>query len=234
MGRSGSGRSLPSTPPWTPPLRIVFGVATILSLFSTLQSYRLSALSISEPMDVVVWKTLVLNSFGYWYVPAALTPAIFALAYRFPIESVGRARTLLIYALGAIVFSLVHLACTMTVIVSLWPQPPIAFATRVQRIYLSNLDWALMTYCSHRRPQLCARLLPRVAGRVRSSGATRNAAGGGAAQDARSGAASALPVQHAARDFDADPPRSRVGRSDDQPPERSAPHHLRPARAQPE
>ena len=92
------------------------------------------------------WKTLVLNSFGYWYVPAALTPAIFALAYRFPIESVGRARTLLIYALGAIVFSLVHLACTMTVIVSLWPQPPIAFATRVQRIYLSNLDWALMTY----------------------------------------------------------------------------------------
>ena len=211
MGRSGSGRSLPSTPPWTPPLRIVFGVATILSLFSTLQSYRLSALSISEPMDVVVWKTLVLNSFGYWYVPAALTPAIFALAYRFPIEPVGRARTLLIYALGAIVFSLVHLACTMTVIVSLWPHPPIAFATRVQRIYLSNLDWALMMVLSHPRPQLCARLPPRIAGACDQAGTTRSKPGGGAVQDPRSGTAPALPVQHAARDFDPDPHRSRAG-----------------------
>jgi two-component system, LytTR family, sensor kinase len=135
-----------ATPPWTPPLRIVFAVATILSLFSTLQAYRLSTLSISEPMNVGVWRLLVLNSFGYWYVPAALTPAIFALAYRFPIESVGRVRTLLVYALGAVAFSLVHLACTMTVIVSLWPHPPIAFATRVQRIYLTDLDWGLMTY----------------------------------------------------------------------------------------
>jgi two-component system, LytTR family, sensor kinase len=131
---------------WTPPVRIVFGVATLLSIFSTLQAYRLSTLNIREPMDVEVWRLLVLNSFGYWYVPAALTGPIFGLTHRFTIESARRIRALALYALGALAFSLVHLVCTMTVLLLLWPQPPVSFATRVQRIYLMNLDWALMTY----------------------------------------------------------------------------------------
>ena len=131
---------------WTPPVPIVFGVATVLSIFSTLQAYRLSTISIREPMDVEVWRLLILNSFGYWYVPAALTGPIFRLAHRFPIESARRVRTLVLYALGGAAFSVVHLACTLIVVVSLWPPPPYSFATRAQRIYLTNLDWALMTY----------------------------------------------------------------------------------------
>ena len=43
-------------------------------------------------------------------------------------------------------------------------------------------------------------------------------------------APSALPVQHAPRDLDARAPRSGGRRSDDQPPERSAAHHVRPER----
>jgi two-component system, LytTR family, sensor kinase len=132
--------------PWTPPLRIVFGVATLLSIFSTLQAYRLSTISIREPMDVEVWRLLVLNSFGYWYVPAALTGPIFRLTHRFPMESARRGLALALYALGGVAFSLVHLVCTMIVVVSLWPRAPYPLATRVQRIYLTNLDWALMTY----------------------------------------------------------------------------------------
>lgn len=132
--------------PWTPPARIVFGVATLLSLFSTLQSYRINTLSIKEPMDVELWRLFVLNSFGYWYVPAALTGPIFRLTQRFPIESARRVRALALHVLGGAAFSLVHLLCTMTVLVTLWPPAQYPFATRVQRIYLTNLDWALMTY----------------------------------------------------------------------------------------
>jgi len=131
---------------WTPPARLVFGVATLLSIFSTLQSYRLSTISIREPMDVEVWRLLILNSFGYWYVPAALTGPIFRLTHQFPIEPARRARALVLYALGGAAFSVVHLVCTMIVVVSLWPNAPYPFATRLQRIYLTNLDWALMTY----------------------------------------------------------------------------------------
>jgi two-component system LytT family sensor kinase len=131
---------------WTPPVRIVFGVATLLSIFSTLQSYRISMLSMKEPMDVEVWRLLVLNSFGYWYVPAALTGPIFRLTQRFPIESTRRIRALALHVLGGAAFSLVHLVCTMTVVVALWPRAPYPLATRAQRIYLTNLDWALMTY----------------------------------------------------------------------------------------
>ena len=33
---------------WTPPARWVFGAATLLGVFSTLQSYRLSTLTIKD------------------------------------------------------------------------------------------------------------------------------------------------------------------------------------------
>ena len=49
----------------------------------------------------------------------------------------------------------------------------------------TNLDWALMTYRGHRRRELRARLLPRVAGARDQGGAARDAAGRGAAEDAR-------------------------------------------------
>jgi hypothetical protein len=39
---------------WTPPVRLVVGAATLLGIFSTLQAYRLTTLSINEKMDVEV------------------------------------------------------------------------------------------------------------------------------------------------------------------------------------
>ena len=55
---------------WTPPYRWVFGVATVLGLFSTLQAYRLTELNFYEPK---LAQLLVLN-LSLWYIPAALTP----------------------------------------------------------------------------------------------------------------------------------------------------------------
>ncbi len=82
---------------WTPPLRWVFAAATVLGLFSALQSYRLSTLNLRYPMDIEVGKIVILN-LVYWYVPAALSPIIFRLGHRFRVDgphwmrALGRAR----------------------------------------------------------------------------------------------------------------------------------------------
>ena len=90
---------------WTPPVRLVFGAATLLGIFSTLQAYRLTTLNINGKMDVEVWRLLVLN-LAYWYVPAGLTSIIFRVAHRFPFDATGWLRALAAHAaLAAIGFS---------------------------------------------------------------------------------------------------------------------------------
>ena len=133
---------------WTPPVRVVFGAATLLGIFSTLQVYRLTSLNINEKMDVDVWRLLVLN-LAYWYVPAALTAPIFRIAHRFRVDTTFWRRALVIHALAALMFSVVHLAAMMGVRAVLWPGrifPVYTSWTSLQAMYLRNLDWALMTY----------------------------------------------------------------------------------------
>jgi two-component system, LytTR family, sensor kinase len=133
---------------WTPPARFVFGAATVLGVFSTLQDYRLYTLS-AEQNTVDVWRLLALN-FAYWYVPAALTNAIFRIAHRFPVDAPGWPRALVVHALAAVGFSIVHLGAMVGVraLVSSGRMFPAAasWTSGVQRMYLMNLDWALMTY----------------------------------------------------------------------------------------
>ena len=137
---------------WTPPARLVFGAATLLGIFSTLQAYRLTTLNIKDPMDIEVWRLLVLN-LAYWYVPALLTSPIFRIAHRFPIESVRWPRALGAHALGVAVFSVLHLTCMVALRIALWPGTFLQsyktwpeFYRFIQRVFLTNLDWALMTY----------------------------------------------------------------------------------------
>jgi two-component system, LytTR family, sensor kinase len=135
--------------PWTPPLRWVFGAATLLGLFSTLQAYRLTSLNFSDGLRITLGALLVLN-LAYWYVPAASTAAIFRLAHRFRLEQDRWIRSLAVHALAAGVFSIVHAAAMISVRAMLWPSagkyPGVGWTTFVQRVYLTNLDWALMTY----------------------------------------------------------------------------------------
>ncbi len=134
---------------WTPPARWVFGAATLLGLFSTLQSYRLSTLTVKDPMTIAVGRLLVLN-LAYWYVPAAVTSLIFRLAQHFPFDAGKWLRALVAHATAAAVFSLVHLAGMVAVRALLWPgmiKPyDVSWTLFLQRQYLTNLDWALMTY----------------------------------------------------------------------------------------
>ncbi|HSC27348.1 MAG TPA: histidine kinase [Vicinamibacterales bacterium] len=134
---------------WTPPVHWIFGAATLLGLFSTLQAYRLTTLNLRVPVDVDVGRLLILN-LAYWYVPAALTPTIFRLADRFRLDSIRWGRALLVHALAAGGFSILHFTCMLGVRAVIWESAGkiagVAWTSFAQRLYLTNLDWALMTY----------------------------------------------------------------------------------------
>ncbi len=129
---------------WTPPVRWIFAAATLLGVFSTLQVYRLSTLNIKDPMDIAVWRLLVLN-LAYWYVPALLSPLIFRLGARYRFESGRWPRSVAAHALAAGIFSIVHALAMIGVRTVLWPDYMLTAAS-VQSAYLRNLDWTLMTY----------------------------------------------------------------------------------------
>ena len=131
-------------PTWTPPLRWIFGAATALGLFSTLQAYRLTSLNIKSGVDIEVGRLAVLN-LALWYIPAALTPIIFRLMKHYRLdERLGR--TIAVHVLAALALSCVHAAGMAAVRAVLWGPPPVGWITAIQRLYLLNLDWALMTY----------------------------------------------------------------------------------------
>ncbi len=133
--------------PWMPPAKWIFLTATLLGLFSTVQAYRLTTLNLRPP-DVTAADLLVLN-LAYWYIPSALLPTIFRLAYRFRLDA-GGWWGMGLHACSAMTFSVAHLAGMLGVRWLLWPDagkpPTFSWATFLQRQYLSNLDWSLMTY----------------------------------------------------------------------------------------
>lgn len=136
---------------WLPPARWIFGVATVLSLFSTLQAYRLSTLTMRDGMSVEVSRLLALNT-AYWFVPAALTFVIFRLARRFPVDTGRWFVAVGVHVLAALAFSMVHTACMLAMRELLWGRlssmKPGSLVSFAQSQYLSNLDWALMTYAA--------------------------------------------------------------------------------------
>jgi signal transduction histidine kinase len=135
---------------WKPPARWVFGVATALSLFSTLQAYRLSVLVSKPGMPPESITKLAFLNFVYWYAPALLVPVVVSLAHRFPVESGRRARRLGLHLLFGIGFSMVCTAAIIGARALLWDgggkMPSLPWLSYVQRQYLTYLDWGLMTY----------------------------------------------------------------------------------------
>jgi len=134
---------------WTPPLRWVFVVATFLGVFSTLQAYRLMTLDMQKSMEPEVFRLLILN-LAYWYVPAALTSIIFRFSHRFRLDTPRWRRALLAHSGGALAFSILHFALLLAVRLAIWPgvtsYPSFNWFKFSQRIFLTNMDWTLMTY----------------------------------------------------------------------------------------
>src|SRR5688572_33262910 len=107
---------------WTPPIRWVFLVATLLGLFSTAQAYRLTSLNPKAHVDGIEIGSLLILNLTLWYVPAALTVPIFRIAARFRLDADRWIRSLAIHAMAAVLFSIVHVAAMMAVRVMLWPE----------------------------------------------------------------------------------------------------------------
>jgi len=130
-------------------MRWVFGVTTVLGLFSMLQAYRLTLLNYKEGMPIQVGRLLILN-LAFWYIPALLIPWVVAVTRRFRLDGEHRLRALGVHAVAALTFAVVRFIGMLGVRFLLWSnggKPEWVGAwTFLQRQFLLDLDWCLMVY----------------------------------------------------------------------------------------
>ena len=134
---------------WTPPWRWVFGVATVLGLFSFLQAYRLTLINSKPGMTIEAGKLLTLN-LALWYVPALLIPAIVWAARRFPFDTGHKLRAVIAHSIGALTFAMIHFVGITSMRFLLWTDggkwPSVPWSAYFQRRIFEQLDWSLMVY----------------------------------------------------------------------------------------
>jgi len=138
---------------WTPPWRWVFGVATALGVFSTLQAYRLTLVNLKpgEPLEAGFTLKLTFLNLALWYVPALMMPAIVRVARQFPLDEAGRrGRAILVHITGALSFAALDFVGMMGVRFLLWENAGkwygATWAQFLQRRLFEQLDWSLMVY----------------------------------------------------------------------------------------
>jgi signal transduction histidine kinase len=127
-------------------LRLIFGVATVLGIFSTFQSYNyVSLFGERKPM---MWHLLVLNM-TYWYAWALLVPGMLWVARRFPFERRTWRRVAAVHAVAVVLFTFTHAVLAVS------SRIPIAEAlgwrertwwAQFQQLFFLNFDWEMMTY----------------------------------------------------------------------------------------
>jgi two-component system, LytTR family, sensor kinase len=128
-------------------LPLIFGVATILGLFSGFQAVQFVALFSERHTSVF---TLLALNLSYWYAWAVLVPVVLWMARRFPLER-GRLRTSIpAHAVAVLAITFAHVALAQAAYL-LIPSPTTDAATlswwpRVLRSYVLHFDWEMMTY----------------------------------------------------------------------------------------
>jgi hypothetical protein len=135
------------------PLRpaLLFVVATILALSSTIQAWRLQMLS--EPGDGsmhLAFQLLILNGV-YWFVPASLAPFVVGITRRYRLGHTRWSTALGVHILSAFAYSLIHTSILLITRALLFPNGGRGLASAtwwsyIQRQYLMQLDWLLATY----------------------------------------------------------------------------------------
>ena len=135
--------------------RLLFTVATVLALSSTIQSWRLQALSSDQTWALtlkLMAQLMVLNTM-YWYVPAMLAPTIVAITRRYRLGHTPWTTTLGVHLASAFAFSLIHTTAMLITRAALFPfggraMASVPWSSYVQRSYITQLDWMLATYFS--------------------------------------------------------------------------------------
>jgi signal transduction histidine kinase len=143
----GSGTDVPNVAPprygvhWS----VVFTVATLLALFSSLMAWRFT---VSLGREASYWRTLVVLNTTYWYLWALFTPAIIWLSQHFRFERQGLWRAVLVHLPSVVVFSLAHILTMSGVQWWIWRAQGKSFPwwPEAQKSALLNFDWEMMTY----------------------------------------------------------------------------------------
>jgi two-component system LytT family sensor kinase len=133
--------------------RLLFMVATVLALSSTIQSWRLQTLGVDHTWALtlrLMGQLMVLNTI-YWYVPALLAPTIVAITQRYRVGYTRWTRTLSVHLASAFAYSIIHTAFMLMTRAVLFPfggrmVETVSWWSYVQRQYLTQLDWMLATY----------------------------------------------------------------------------------------
>ena len=137
----------------SPEPALIFGVATLLGLFSTFQAYQVSRFYADKPTLLLAPRSA--SNFGYWYVWAAARARSccgWRGASRF--ERGVWLRSLPVHLVGVVVVTVVHIgACTKAALrlmaSSFWTEPMKVRHHVVEprhARYLQSFDWEMMTY----------------------------------------------------------------------------------------
>jgi two-component system LytT family sensor kinase len=145
---SGSGTDLPARvhPRYGVHWSLILIAATVMGVVSAILAWRV-AISLGED-SASYWRWMVILNFAYWYILAALTPAIVWLSQHFRFERQGLARAMAVHLPSMIVFCLAH---SMGVTAVSWrlaiaAGKPFEWWEQVQRSLVRNLDWEMVTY----------------------------------------------------------------------------------------
>jgi signal transduction histidine kinase len=127
-------------------LRLIFGVATVLGIFSAFQAYNyVSLFTEREPS----FPHLLALNITYWYAWAVLVPGILWTARRYPFERHTWRRAAGVHTIGVIVFTFAHAVLTVSARVQIaktMAVPATSWLVEFQRLFFLNFDWEMMTY----------------------------------------------------------------------------------------
>ena len=131
------------------PAAVLFGVATVLGISSTVQAYWIGRLTGDHSYSMVGdVSTLLALNLVYWYVPALVAPAILALATRFGWGRVPWGTLAIVHVLGAVAYVVVHESLMIFAQALLFPDGVVRQGrwNFVVRNSLQQFDWLIMTY----------------------------------------------------------------------------------------
>lgn len=127
-------------------MRLIFGVATALGIFSAFQAYNyVSFFTDRKPM----FAHLLALNMTYWYGWAVLVPGIFWLARRVPFERHTWVRAAAVHAGGVLTFTCLHGLITVTSrqpLTAAFGWRSASWWSSFQQLFFLNFDWEMMTY----------------------------------------------------------------------------------------
>jgi signal transduction histidine kinase len=142
---TGSDLPAPTRPRYGLRWPVVFLVATVLGLVSSTLAWQLTR-AMGKPGTA--FSTLLILNYAYWYLWAALTPAIVWLSQHCRFERRGLLRAIGVHVPSVFVFAFGHIAAMQGVYWWLAVAEGHAYAwwPEVQRATLQYMDWEMMTY----------------------------------------------------------------------------------------